>query len=69
MKYYNLVVHDGVPPARLGPYAGSEEQLSAARSVTEELDVEGGDSIFGIDVSDTGEPEVWTYSRDDLGLD
>lgn len=69
MKYYNLIVHDGVTPERLGPYANSDEQLSAARSVTEELDVEGGDSIFGLDVSDMAEPEVWTYSRDDLGLD
>ncbi len=69
LKYYNLVVHGGITPERFGPYASEREQLVAARSLTEDLHIEGEDTLLGLDVSDGGEPEVWPYSYWDLATE
>ena len=69
MKYYNLVVWSGVSPERFGPYPGEDEQLAAARSLAGNLNIEGEDSLFALDVDDDGEPAVWPYGYRDLAAE
>lgn len=59
MKYYLIAVDGGVEPTVLGPFGSEEERKLTAIRVHSNQEPE--DSLFGAEVGESGELEVWSY--------